>query len=104
MIKYNLDLFGNNHLVLDQKFPATRYQGSKYKLTNWIKEKIQYLDFDTVLDGFGGTGSVSFLFKMMGKKVIYNDYLKFNSIIAKALIQNNNTILSDESIKFIVPI
>jgi adenine-specific DNA-methyltransferase len=84
MITSNLDLFGNNHIVLDQKFPTTRYQGSKHKLTNWIKEKTQYLDFDSVLDGFGGTGSVSFLFKSMGKKVIYNDYLKFNYTIEKS--------------------
>jgi adenine-specific DNA-methyltransferase len=102
MIGYSLDLFGNNHIVLDQKFPSTRYQGSKYKLTNWIKEKIQYLDFDSVLDGFGGTGSVSFLFKTMGKKVYYNDYLKFNSIIGKALIENNDTVLSEDSLNFVL--
>lgn len=86
-----------------KKFPTTRYQGSKYKLTNWIKDILvkENLEFKTVLDGFGGSGSISYLFKEMGKEVTYNDALKFNSIIAKALIENNHEILTEEDIHFI---
>ena len=85
----------------NNKFPQTRYQGSKYKLSNWIQNIItnENLEFETVLDGFGGSGSVSYLFKKMNKTVTYNDALTFNSIIAKALIKNNNTILTNEDIK-----
>lgn len=83
-------------------FPNTRYQGSKYKLLNWIGYTLKNLHFETVLDAFGGTGSVSYLFKKMGKTVIYNDYLKFNSLIARALIENKSTELNSEALKFIL--
>ena len=71
-------------------FPQTRYQGSKLKLLNWFHPIFQKIDFDTVLDAFGGTGAVSYLFKRMGKKVTYNDLLISNCYIGKALIENNN--------------
>ena len=80
----------------DYNFPQTRYQGSKRKLIDWIKLSLTDLKFQTTLDLFGGTGSVSYLFKTMGKTVTFNDNLKFNSIIAKALIENNTTTLSIE--------
>jgi adenine-specific DNA-methyltransferase len=83
-------------------FPNTRYQGSKYKLLNWIEHIVKDLQFETVLDAFGGTGSVSYLFKKMGKEVIYNDYLEFNSLIAKALIENDSIELSGETLNFIL--
>jgi adenine-specific DNA-methyltransferase len=78
------------------EFPTTRYQGSKRKILLWIHDNIRHLDFDTVLDACAGTGSVSYLFKKMGKHVTFNDKLKFNYIIGKALIQNQNVTLSDE--------
>lgn len=84
------------------KFPKTRYQGSKYKLSNWIWENIKDLSFDTVLDVFGGTGSVSYMLKQNGKQVVYNDILKFNHAIGKALIENNHTILNGDDIEFIL--
>lgn len=43
-------------------FPATRYYGSKRKLLDWIYSGVSGLSFETVLDAFGGTGSVSLLF------------------------------------------
>jgi len=44
-------------------FPKTRYQGSKRKILPWMHSVFKKLEFDTVLDGFGGTGVVSFLLK-----------------------------------------
>jgi adenine-specific DNA-methyltransferase len=85
-------------------FPATRYQGSKYKLLTWINHHTEHLEFQTVLDAFGGTGSVGYLFKKMGKDVIYNDYLAFNSHIGTALIENNHTRLSNEKVDYILGI
>lgn len=70
------------------KYPTTRYQGSKRKILPWIYENLKDLEFNTVLDGCGGSGSVSYLFKKMGKSVTYNDNLKFNYYIGKALIEN----------------
>ena len=83
-------------------FPTTRYQGSKRKILDWISESVQDLPFDTVLDAFGGTGSVSYLFKVMGKSVTYNDILTFNHYIGKALIENQDVIISEEDINFIL--
>lgn len=77
-------------------FPTTRYQGSKRKILPWIHKNVKDLQFNTVLDACGGTGSVSYLFKKMGKQVTYNDKLRFNYIIGKALIQNQNVSFLEE--------
>lgn len=79
-----------------KQFPTTRYQGSKRKILPWIHENIKDLEFNSVLDACGGSGSVSYLFKKMGKQVTYNDKLKFNYIIGKALIQNQHVKFLDE--------
>ncbi len=71
-------------------FPQTRYQGSKLKLLDWFRPIFQNIEFDTVLDAFGGTGAVSHMFKRMGKEVTYNDMLTSNWYIGKALIENNS--------------
>jgi len=84
------------------RFPTTRYQGSKSKLLTWIWECIKNLKFNSALDAFGGTSSVAYLLKTKGKKVIYNDSLRFNYYIGLALIENNKTILSDTDIDYLL--
>jgi adenine-specific DNA methylase len=84
------------------KFPSTRYQGSKRKLVRWIAENIADLPFDSALDLFGGTGSVGYLFKTLGKQVIYNDLLRFNHTIGLALIENAHIRLSEEDITLVI--
>lgn len=79
-------------------FPITRYQGSKRKIVSWIYENIKELSFQSVLDGFGGSSTVSYLFKKLGKDVTYNDKLKFNALIGKAIIENQVTKLTDEDL------
>jgi len=86
----------------DSKFPSTRYQGSKLKIVNWIWDSIKNLSFNSALDAFGGTGSVGYMLKSKGKEVTYNDILKFNWYIGTALIENNNTELSDVDIDFLL--
>ncbi|MDF2673582.1 MAG: hypothetical protein K0R09_1847, partial [Clostridiales bacterium] len=86
----------------EYKFPSTRYQGSKLKIVDWIWENIKDIEFNSVIDLFGGTGCVAYMFKKHGKSVIYNDILKFNNIIGKAVIENNNEILSDEEVEYIL--
>jgi adenine-specific DNA-methyltransferase len=94
-----------DNLKIDlQICPTTRYQGSKRKLLPWIYKALRDVNFTTVLDAFGGTGSVSYLFKTMGKQVTYNDYLKFNSIIGKSIIENSHIILNDTNINSILSI
>lgn len=85
-------------------FPSTRYQGSKRKILNWLFENLKDLQFTTVLDAFGGTSSVSYLFKIMGKEVTFNDELNFNYLIGKALIENQGVTMTIDEIESIVNI
>ena len=82
--------------------PSTRYQGSKYKILKWIDFYTKDLDFDTMLDAFGGTGCVGYMFKKNGKQVFYNDSLKFNHYVGLALIENKDTALTNEDLDFIL--
>ncbi len=82
-------------------FPPTRYQGSKYKLLPWLQQHTQQLPFQSVLDVFGGTAAVSYLFKCLGKRVHYNDILPFNRYIGKALIEDHQQQLTPEDLFFL---
>jgi adenine-specific DNA-methyltransferase len=66
--------------------PSTRYYGSKRRLLPWIYECIGNPRFDTVLDIFGGSASVSLLFQLMHKSVTYHDGLCFNQDVARTLL------------------
>lgn len=87
-------------LFNNYKFPATRYQGSKYKLREWIRSKLKNLEFNTALDAFAGTSSIGYVLKEMGKEVYSNDILQFNYEISKALIENNNQKIEEKDITF----
>ncbi len=95
-------LFDESEIQTINVFPTTRYQGSKAKFADWIWDKISCLPFHSVLDAFGGTGSVSYKLKQGGKSVTYNDIMPFNALIGKALIENNSTTLSDAEIDNLV--
>ncbi|PJA02326.1 hypothetical protein COX73_01380 [bacterium (Candidatus Gribaldobacteria) CG_4_10_14_0_2_um_filter_36_18] len=84
------------------KFPSTRFQGSKTKLVDWVWDNTKNLEFETVVDLFGGTGSVGYMFKQKGKRVFYNDYLKFNYLTGVALIENYNKKLTNDDLEFIL--
>jgi adenine-specific DNA-methyltransferase len=87
---------------LTAEFPSTRYQGSKAKLVDWIWEQIADLDFTTCLDDFGGTGAVAYRLKQAGKRVTYNDLLRFNYYIGLALIENKQVRLSPEEVDWLL--
>lgn len=97
-----LDIFqpqqGHEHCPL----PSTRYQGSKSKLVWWMWDILRERAFSTALDGFSGTGVVSYALKRLGKQVTCNDYLKFNSYIGHALIENSTETLTDEEVAFVL--
>ena len=83
-------------------FPSTRFQGSKLKIVDWIWGAIEGLKFETALDAFGGTGCVSYMLKTKGKRVCYNDVLKFNWYIGLALIANERIRLTESDVAFIL--
>ena len=93
-----------NTMVTDfsSSVPSTRYQGSKYKILGWIDHCTKDLEFNSVLDAFGGTGCVGHMFKQRGKQVFCNDVLKFNYYIGLAMIENAGTALSEDDIDFVL--
>jgi adenine-specific DNA methylase len=82
--------------------PTTRYVGSKRKIVDWIWRQIKDLSFDCFLDAFGGTGVVGYFVKMHGKRVVFNDVLKFNYLIGLTLIENEEVKLSESEIDFLL--
>ena len=84
------------------RFPRTRYQGSKYKLKEWIKDSLSKIEFTTALDAFSGTATISYIMKEMNKTIYSNDILKFNHDIAKALIENNNEQITKKEFEDII--
>jgi DNA adenine methylase/adenine-specific DNA-methyltransferase len=73
--------------------------GSKHKLLPWIWQTLFELDFHSALDVFSGTGSVGYLFKAMGKRVVANDFLKFAQNFATATIANDRVTLSADHLE-----
>ena len=81
------------------KYPELRYMGSKRRLLPWIFETLDQFDFTSALDPFSGTGSVSYLLKSMGRRVIASDFLNFTSTVARATVENNLVHLDGKAIK-----
>lgn len=87
----NIDYFSH-------KFPQPQYLGAKHLLGSWITQFIPS-EANTVLDAFSGSQSIAFLCKQLGFSVITNDFLKFNSEIGKALIENKNIYLTSDDLE-----
>ena len=87
---------------LSKLAPSTRYQGSKRRILLWLYENLKGLKFESVLDGFGGTASVSYLFKRMGKQVTFNDILLSNYQTGVGIIENDSVRLDRLDIEFLL--
>lgn len=83
-------------------FPSTRYWGSKAKLAKQIAERLEHLEFNSVLDIFSGTCAMAYEFKKMGKSVRCNDYLRSNYLTARALIVNREFTLTNDDIDWLL--
>jgi len=86
-----------------EKLPLP-YTGNKKKLLYSIYKTIlkHDLQFNTVLDAFSGSASVSLLFKVMGKKVLANDLLTSSYLNAVAFVENPGISLSKEDKDFLL--
>jgi len=83
------------------KLPGTRYYGSKRKLIEeiWAVLEERNIQFNSILDLFGGTGILSYYMLTKRKEVIYNDIFLFNCRIAKALLDTpRNTFTENDAI------
>ncbi len=76
------------------KYPSTRWMGSKSKLLPHIAEIFNRFQFNTGIDLFSGSGIVGYLLKSLGKEVISNDYMSLSASFTKAMVENNNVKLS----------
>ncbi|WP_246685444.1 DNA adenine methylase [Methylobacterium sp. WL103] len=72
-------------------FPELRYMGSKKRLLPWIHGVLQGLDFETAMDPFSGSGSVAYLMKAMGRRVVATDFLNVSATVAKGLVENSKS-------------
>lgn len=72
--------------------------GSKEKLLPHIRQVAQAFAFNSVGDFFSGSGVVAYLFKSMGKQVLANDHMAMSATFAKAMIENNEHILSERDV------
>jgi len=79
-------------------FPPTKFMGSKQTLLPFIFKHLEKLRYETVLDAFSGSGCVGYEFKRRGKAVTANDFLHCSYVIAKALIENSASKISDQDL------
>lgn len=75
-------------------YPSTRYMGSKSKLITQLWAVASKFKFETAVDLFSGSGIVGYMLKSQGKTVISNDYMAMATTFAKAMIENNDVMLS----------
>lgn len=80
------------------KFPIPQYLGAKYIHRKWIAQFIPK-EVKTILDAFAGSQSIAYMFKQLGKQVITNDFLNFNCLIGKALVENPGFKLDGNDLK-----
>jgi len=83
-------------------FPVTRFMGSKRKLLPFIARALDGIKFNSVLDAFSGSGSVSYFFKNLGKEVSSNDYLAYSYHITHATIENKNQKVSAADLQLVL--
>lgn len=88
----------SQHIKQVQKYPPTRFMGSKSKLLDAIWDVSKDFEFTTVLDLFSGSGIVSYMYKCHGKEVTANDYMAMAATFSKALIENNHVILLHDEV------
>lgn len=78
------------------RYPSTRFMGSKSKLLGEIWRIASQFEYEEAVDLFSGSGVVGYMLKAHGKAVLSNDYMAMSSTLAKAMIENNDVILSKE--------
>jgi len=101
-IRYLLQTHAESFLAAPDKGEqvsyVTNYIGSKQKLVEWIWAHTPH-GVQSVLDAFSGSAVVGYMYKRQGLRVVANDRLKYAYHIAKAIIENNDTTLSDGDIE-----
>jgi len=87
----------NTEFAEPSKAFRVQYTGSKAKMIDWILAKTPS-DVKTVLDPMSGGQGTSFGYRLAGKTVYAGDVLYSSFCLAKAVIENNGSKLSDDEI------
>lgn len=82
-------------------FPGTKYMGSKNKIIEQMWDILKEYDFDGFLDAFAGSNVVSYFMKCKGKQVLTNDFMTLSYTQSKAIIENKDVLLDDETVQFL---
>src|SRR5690606_14516613 len=85
-----------------QYFPGTRYMGSKNKIITDIWQQLDKIEFESVLDAFGGSNVVGYFLKCQGKKVITNDIMSFSFITSKSIIETSSEQITKDDLKLLL--
>lgn len=81
-----------------ERFPSTRFMGSKEQLLLPLWKAMGQFSPQSVLDLCSGSGVVSYMLKTQGCRVACNDYMRMATTIAEAVIGNSRETLSDYEI------
>lgn len=82
-----------------QKYPSTRYMGSKQNILPYIWQVASQFDFESAADLFSGSGVVSYMFKAYGKQVFSNDFMAMGAAFTRALVENNRVTLDHNDLE-----
>lgn len=85
-----------------QKYPPTRFMGSKQNILPYIWQVVSQFNFNSIIDLFSGSGVVSYMFKAQGKKVLANDFMAMNAAFSQALVENNSIKLSAQDVDLLL--
>tara|TARA_Y100000034_G_C6908997_1_gene422858 strand:- start:6456 stop:7553 length:1098 start_codon:yes stop_codon:yes gene_type:complete len=80
------------------------YAGGKRSVFDFIFKSIdnQGIEFDSILDLFAGSCAVSLGCKMLNKSIVSNDLSRSSYANAMAFVVNNDIVLTDEQIDFLL--
>ncbi|MCU0286854.1 MAG: Dam family site-specific DNA-(adenine-N6)-methyltransferase [Acidobacteria bacterium] len=84
------------------KYPTTRFMGSKQNILPYIWQVASQFDFKSVADLFSGSGVVSYMFKSYGKQVYANDFMAMNAAFTRAMVENNGVTLTPEDVALLL--
>jgi len=85
---------------LEKKYPKINFIGNKEKIAKWICDYFPS-DVKSIFDAFSGGSSVGYESKKRNLRVVSNDILYINYLLAKSLVENKKEILSEDDLEVI---
>jgi len=81
------------------RFPSTRFMGSKRRLLPHILGIVESMSAETCIDLFSGSGVVSYGLKSAGLRTHANDHMAMAAAITTALVQNSSERLEPDELE-----